>query len=255
MYCSVVMRTSDKARAFGCKILYFNLSSEHQLNKFTWFKNWFSFHRLLQTEETSQKYKLFPLTCWDVNSPFVFSKLSRVSLSVNDNWLLSASLDSNCFSSFCSSLRWISLKRSQLAGPDDAVAVDTGSIVTSSAWFPPITWWGIPIWKISGLEIANNLLRVLCWTWSMVVAQLAEQLLPIQMSAVRILSLTKFCKKHVFCNLLKKTKIKKKRPGIANYLKRTQSKSVQSFNISFNILLTTEPKQKRTNTWILPNNF
>ena len=37
----------DKLRElFSCKILYFTLSSEYRLNKFTWFTNWFSFHRL-----------------------------------------------------------------------------------------------------------------------------------------------------------------------------------------------------------------
>ena len=38
--------TSDKARAFGCKILYFTLSSEHQLNKFAWFTNYLQISRL-----------------------------------------------------------------------------------------------------------------------------------------------------------------------------------------------------------------
>ena len=46
-----------KHELFSCKILYFTLSSEHQENKFT---NQFSFHRLQQTQETSQKYQLSP---------------------------------------------------------------------------------------------------------------------------------------------------------------------------------------------------
>ena len=45
---------------FSCNILYFTPSSEHRLNKFTWFTNWFYFHRLLQIQETSQKYQLSP---------------------------------------------------------------------------------------------------------------------------------------------------------------------------------------------------
>ena len=54
--CLVVTRQE----LFCCKILYFTPSSEHQQNKFTWFTNWFSFHRLLQTQETSRKYQLSP---------------------------------------------------------------------------------------------------------------------------------------------------------------------------------------------------
>ena len=70
----------------SCKILYFTPSSEHQLNKFTWFTNWFYFHRLLQTQETSQKYQLSPealkdekfligMTNWTHTTP-IPSKLS-----------------------------------------------------------------------------------------------------------------------------------------------------------------------------------
>ena len=54
----------------------------------------------------------------------------------------------------------------------------------------------------------------------MVVAQLVEQLLPIQRSAVRIQSSAK-----IYCVLnnkkcIEKTKIKKKRPGIAHFFKK-----------------------------------
>ena len=45
----LVMFGCDKTWAFGCKILYFTLSNRHELNKFTWFTNWFWLHRLLQT--------------------------------------------------------------------------------------------------------------------------------------------------------------------------------------------------------------
>ena len=41
-YCLVVV-----TRALKLQDTFFTLSSEHQLNKFTWFTNWFSFHRLL----------------------------------------------------------------------------------------------------------------------------------------------------------------------------------------------------------------
>ena len=46
----VVMKTSDKARAFGCEILNFTTSSLINwfwYNRFTWFTNWCSFQKLL----------------------------------------------------------------------------------------------------------------------------------------------------------------------------------------------------------------
>ena len=58
---------------FGCKILYFTSSKQWTwanwfwYNKFTWFKNWFSFHWLLCRLETGLKYQLPPNSLLKLN--------------------------------------------------------------------------------------------------------------------------------------------------------------------------------------------
>ena len=66
-FCLVVMmRTSDKSSLveryyISLQAVNMNLLSWFWYNRFTWFTNWFSFHRLLCRQETSLKYQLSPL--------------------------------------------------------------------------------------------------------------------------------------------------------------------------------------------------
>ena len=74
-----------------------------------------------------------------------------------------------------------------------------------------VTLHGKPMFTKVKLKTATSTISI---TWAMVVAQLAERSVRISQnprSAVQIQSLAKFCNEHIYCLLLKKTKIKKKR--------------------------------------------